>query len=52
LGKTAITTLKAGKEVIYLAPYYAEQDWAYIETKYDSKVIRAFVPLDCIEVIE
>lgn len=52
LGKTAITTLKAGKEVTYLAPYYADQDWAYIETKYDSKVIRAFVPLDCIEVID
>ena len=51
LGKTAITTLKAGKEVTYLAPYYSGDGWAYIETKYDSKVIRAFVPLDCIEVI-
>lgn len=51
LGKTAITTLKAGKEVTYLAPYYADREWAYIETKYDKKVIRAFVPLDCIEII-
>lgn len=51
LGKTAITTLKAGKEVTYLAPYYADQEWAYIETKYDKKVVRAFVPLDCIEII-
>ena len=51
LGKTAITTLKAGKEVTYLATYYGSSDWAYIETKYDSKVIRAFVPLDCVELI-
>lgn len=51
LGKTAITTLKAGKEVTYLATYYGNSDWAYIETKYDSKVIRAFVPLDCVELM-
>lgn len=51
LGKTAITTLKADKEVTYLAPYYSGDGWAYIETKFDSKTIRAFVPLDCIEVI-
>lgn len=51
LGKTAITTLKAGKEVTYLAPYYSDSEWAYIETKFDSKTIRAFVPLDCVEII-
>ena len=51
MGKTSITTLKAGKEVTYLATYYGASDWAYIETKYDKKVIRAFVPLDCIELL-
>ncbi len=46
---SSITTLKAGAEVTYLAPYYGEQDWAYIETKYDKKTVRGFVPLDSLE---
>lgn len=49
---STITTLKAGAEVTYLAPYYSDSDWAYIETKYDKKTVRAFVPMDCIELIE
>lgn len=48
---SSITTLKAGKEVTYLAPYYGEKDWAYIETKYDKKTVRGFVPMDSIELL-
>lgn len=48
---SSITTLKAGKEVTYLAPYYGETDWAYIETKYDKKTVRGFVPMDSIELL-
>lgn len=46
---TTITTLKAGKEVTYLTSWHDRQDWAYIETKYDGKTVRGFVPLDSLE---
>lgn len=51
-GATKVKTLKAGVEVTYLAPCYADQEWAYIETKVDKKLFRGFVPLDCLELSE
>lgn len=44
-----IKTLKKGAKVTYLAPYYGDKDWAYIETTVDKKTVRGFVPLDCLE---
>lgn len=49
---SSITTLKSGAKVTYLAPYYAEQAWAYVETKYDGKTVRGFVPLENIEFLD
>lgn len=47
-----ITTLKKGAEITYLAPYYADREWAYIETTVSKKTVRGFVPMDCIEQTE
>lgn len=49
---SSITSLKAGKEVTYLAPYSNGQDWAYIETKTDGDVVRGFVLASMLEHIE
>lgn len=49
---SSITTLKKGAEVTYLAPYYADQEWAYIETTFSNKIVRGFVPLNCVEQTE
>lgn len=47
-----ITTLKKGARVTYLAPYYAEKEWAYIETTVSKKTVRGFVPLASLEQTE
>lgn len=47
-----ITSLKQGKEVTYLTSYMLDEEWAYIETKYEKKKVRAFVPMDCIAIME
>ena len=44
-----IVTLKKGAKVTYLAPYYGDEDWAYIETKVNKKTVRGFVPLKCVQ---
>lgn len=48
---SSITTLSAGKQVVYLAPYYTEDGtWAYIETTVKKKTARGFVPMECLEI--
>jgi len=48
--KSTVVKLKAGTQVVYLAPYYAEDGmWAYIETRADGKVARGVVPMACID---
>ena len=44
-----IVTLKKGAKVTYLAPYYGDEDWAYIETTVNNKTVRGFVPLKCVQ---
>lgn len=44
-----IVTLKKGAKVTYLAPYYGDEDWAYIETTVNKKTVRGFVPLKCVQ---
>lgn len=45
-----ITKLSAGKQVVYLAPYYADDSaWAYIETTASGKTVRGFIPMDCLD---
>ena len=48
---SSITTLSAGKQVVYLAPYYTEDGtWAYIETTVKKKTARGFVPMGCLDI--
>lgn len=49
-GATAITTLKAGTEVLYLATWTDDASWAYIETTLQGQTVRAFVPLSAVDV--
>jgi len=49
---TTITTLKAGAEVTYLTTFHTDRDWAYIETTYQKKIVRAFVPLEALALTE
>ena len=42
--------LYAGTEVTYLASYYKHRSWAYIETWLEGRPIRAFVPMNCLNV--
>ena len=51
-GATTITTLKAGTEVTYLTTFHTDRDWAYIETTCQKKTVRAFVPLETLELNE
>lgn len=40
---TAIATLKAGSEVIYLTRFYNNAAWDYVETVVNGKTVRGFI---------
>ena len=41
--------LSAGSYVTYLTDFYNGMNWAYVETDYNGKPIRGFVPAYCVE---
>lgn len=41
--------LSAGSYVTYLTDFYNGMNWAYVETDYNGKPIRGFVPAHCIQ---
>ena len=45
--KTTITTLKKGDEVTLLA--FFGHEWAYVQTTYESKVCRLFIPVSALK---
>lgn len=45
--RKAVTRLKAGDEVTLLG--FLGEDWAYIQTTFESKIARLFIPVDALE---
>ena len=50
LASRELAVMTAGTRVTYLCSYYKYRSWAYIETWVEGRPIRAFVPMDCLQV--
>lgn len=46
---TAIRTLAAGEQVMYLDSFYNRNTWAYVETTVEGKAVRGFIPYDTVD---
>ena len=46
--RSVIRQMKKGETVTYLTNFFNHSSWAYIETMIDGKVVRGFVPADCV----
>ena len=47
---TPIATLRKGAVVTYLTTMFNRSAWAYVETTVDGKLVRGFIPADCLNV--
>ena len=50
LNNRDLAYLPSGARVTYLGSFYKHRSWAYIETWVEGKPIRAFVPMDCLNI--
>lgn len=48
MASTQLTRLSKGTQVLYLATYYRDYQWAYVEVEVNGQIMRGFIPAESI----